>query len=126
MEKSKIINIAAFAIPAIYAATTYNEDIISRILFGVAIGMTYLVPVASFVRGMNEEYRKQATLYEKIGLLLWIVLFPIIFYQVYYNREYRFRFSTYAMAWGAFIVAAVLTAVIEKVTEYVIKLFGKE
>lgn len=128
MKKSTIIDIAAFVIPAILAFSSYSYgETANRIMYAIAIGLAFTFPIGAITTGTDPEYRKTASVSDKIGLLVVIIAFPI-FYQLlssYYSHSEHYSGKSMT-AWCSLLIGMAITFVISKAIAFVIKLFGKE
>lgn len=125
MKKNTIIDIAAFAIPAIIAFVSYDYvDMVYRVAYAIAIGLAFTFPIGAIANGADEEYRKNASTAEKINLLMAIVAFPILYLIV--SGYYGHTVSKAASAWASLIVALFGAYCIGKAINYVVKLFGRD
>lgn len=128
MNKKTIIGIAAFGIPAILAYYYYDyAETLNRVAYAIAIGLAFCLPIGAIVEGADPEYRKKATVEDKINLLLQIVAFPIIYLLL---NDYYSRIENYpgraVIAWSSFLFGFGITYCIGKAITFVVKLFGKE
>lgn len=128
MKKSTIIDIAAFVIPAILAFSSYSYgETANRIMYAIAIGLAFACPIGAITTGADAEYRKKASVSDKIGLLVTIIAFPIFYLMIssYYSRVEQYPGKP-TIAWCSLLIGLAITLCISKAIAYVIKLFGKE
>ena len=102
-------------------------DTFNRIAYAIAIGLTFSIPIGSIATGADPEYRRTASLSNKIGLLIMIFAFPIFY--IYLDNYYR-HMDSYAgrtvIAWSSLIIGLAIAVILAKTISYIIKLFGRE
>jgi len=124
MKKNTIIDIAAFAIPAIIAFISYDYvDMVYRVAYAIAIGLTFTFPIGAIANGADEEYRKNASTADKINLLMGIVAFPILYLIV--SGYYGHANSKAATAWASLMVGLIGAYCLGKAINYVVQLFSR-
>ena len=77
---------------------------------------------------MNEEYRKKASVADKIRLLTDIIVFPILFYIIFYNYNNAVCDTdlTGGVAWASLIFTLLIYYGIIICIKYVVKLFSRD
>ena len=123
----KVINIAAFVIPAVITFLVNGHvDSADRVIYAATIGAVFCIPVCNITQGADVEFRKTAPVYEKIRVLLYIFAFPIVylllsdyFYDSYPDNQLR-------NAGTSLLASAIVIQVIYFIIKYVVKLFSKD
>jgi len=130
MKKSTIIDIAAFVIPAVLAFLSYSYgDMLYRVAYALAIGLVFFFPIGMITQGADAEYRANASTADKVILLIKIMVFPIAYFLLssfYHNHNDEYRWERASIAWSSLAIGIVITLVVSKIFEYVIKLFRKD
>lgn len=127
IEKNKkmAIDIAAFIIPAViaYLSNKYFESSAMRLAYAAIIGLVFCIPVCNITQGANAEFRKNAPVYDKVRILLYIIAFPILYILLYDSIIDSTRFER---ALASLLGSAIATQVIWFIIKYIIILFSRK
>lgn len=130
MKKSSIIDLASFVIPAVFAFLSYSYgDMLNRIGYALAIGLVFFYPIGMITQGADDDFRANASAADKVILLIKIIVFPVAYLLLssfYHSHNEGYSMNRVVIAWTSLILSLVITIVISKAFEYVIKLFGKD
>ena len=127
MKKKNLIEITAFIIPAVVAYMSYHYgDTFYKIVYALSMGTAFYFPVAMIIKGADEDFRKNASVSEKVTTLLSIVVFPVLYYLLYTYYDAHIQSVNRAVkALTSLIIAVLGTYIVVLIVKYIFKMFEK-
>lgn len=123
---SEVYRLAGFVIPAIIAFFSWSHaETVDRLLYATGIGLLWGIPIAGIISGADDEWRKNASIDQKVNLLVSIILFPILYHLI---KDFYYEHGHYGRAeitLSSVIIALLLMGVIWRAIEWIIKLFQR-